>query len=206
MNARARATGRPLPRSFYERPCLTVAGELLGKFLCRRERGRTRAGRIVEVEAYIGEEDQACHARFGRTARAEILFGPPGRAYVFLIYGMHHCVNAVCEAEGRPAAVLVRALEPAEGVHRATDGPGKLCAALGIDRGDNGVDLTRGRGLWIEDRGGPKVRPLATPRIGVDYAGEWAARPWRLIDPASPHLSRRPGAARRRPRAIDKSR
>lgn len=188
---RARAgAGGPLPRSFYDRPCLTVAAELLGKFLCARRGGRVRAGRIVEVEAYIGEEDQACHARFGRTPRAEILFGPPGRAYVFLVYGMHHCVNAVCEADGRPAAVLVRAVEPADGLTGATDGPGKLCRALGIGRGDNLRDLTRGRGLWIEDRGGAAVRAVSTPRIGVDYAGEWAARPWRLVDPASRCLSR----------------
>jgi DNA-3-methyladenine glycosylase len=185
-------SARTISRGFYERPCLVVAEELLGKYLCRRRDGQLRAGRIVEVEAYIGAEDQACHARFGRTPRAETLFGPPGRAYVFLVYGMHHCFNAVCEAEGNPAAVLVRALEPAEGVARATDGPGKLCDALGIDRDDNALDLTRGRGLWIEDRGEPRVRALATPRIGVDYAGEWAARPWRLIDPASGHLSRRP--------------
>jgi DNA-3-methyladenine glycosylase len=188
---RARAgAGGPLPRSFFDRPCLTVAEELLGKYLCTRRGRAVRAGRIVEVEAYIGEEDQACHARFGRTRRAEILFGPPGRAYVFLVYGMHHCVNAVCEADGRPAAVLVRALEPAEGVVDATDGPGKLCRALGIGRADNGRDLTRGRRVWIEDRGGVPVRAACTPRIGVDYAGEWAARPWRLVDPASAHLSR----------------
>jgi DNA-3-methyladenine glycosylase len=170
-----------LPRSFYARPCLKVARELVGKFLLHRSKHGLLGGRIVEVEAYIHEEDQACHARFGRTRRASILWGPPGHAYVFLIYGMYDCFNVVAEAEGSPAAVLVRGLEPLDGVTGRTDGPGKLCRALAITRSHNHADLC-GDLVWIEDRGGPKPRLLATPRIGVDYAGEWARKPWRFLD------------------------
>ncbi|MSP61059.1 MAG: DNA-3-methyladenine glycosylase [Myxococcales bacterium] len=185
-------TKRPaLSRDFYDRPCLTVAKELLGKYLCRRLGRRVLCGRIVETEAYIHEEDRACHAWRGPTPRASALFGPPGRAYVYLIYGMHHCFNAVCEPAGTPAAVLVRALEPIAGIAGRTDGPGKLCAALAITREQNLSDLVARGPLWIEDRGGPTVRALATPRIGVDYAGKWALRPWRLVDPDSAWLSRK---------------
>jgi DNA-3-methyladenine glycosylase len=181
-----------LPRGFYARPCLEVARGLLGKHLVHRDgrRARPRSGRIVEVEAYVHEEDQACHARFGRTKRAELLYGPPGHAYVFLIYGMYDCFNVVCEPKDSPAAVLVRAVEPDPGVPGRTDGPGKLCRALGITRALNGADLLRGT-IWLEDRGEPAPRMKATPRIGVDYAGEWAARPWRFVDADSAFLSRR---------------
>jgi len=179
-----------LPRSFYARPCLQVAEELIGKWLVHRVGTRELAGRIVETEAYIGEEDQACHARFGRTKRASLLFGPPGHAYVFLIYGMYDCFNAVCEPEHSPAAVLVRAVEPGPGIEARADGPGKLCRALHITRTHNGLALTR-RPLTIEDRGGPKPKIAQTPRIGVDYAGEWAQRPWRFVDAESHALSRK---------------
>jgi DNA-3-methyladenine glycosylase len=179
-----------LRRPFYDRPCLEVAKALLGKWLVHRVEGRRLTGRIVEVEAYIGEEDQACHARFGPTPRARRLYGPPGHAYVFLIYGMYDCFNVVSEAEGRPAAVLVRALEPGPGVIAATDGPGKLTRALGITRAHDGIDLTRAH-LYLEDRGGAPPEVVATPRIGVDYAGEWALRPWRLVDAKSRFLSRK---------------
>lgn len=177
-------------RDFYARPCLEVAAGLLGKHLCHRIGRRVLSGRIVETEAYIGEEDQACHARFGPTPRARLLFGPPGHAYVFLIYGMYDCFNVVAEPDGRPAAVLVRAVEPDEGVTGKTDGPGKLTRALHITRAHNGLDLTRGR-LWIEDRGEPAPQIAATARIGVEYAGEWARRPWRFVDRESAFLSRK---------------
>lgn len=175
-----------LKRSFYHRPCLDVARALIGKWLVHG----ARAGRIVETEAYIGREDQACHARFGPTPRARMLFGPPGHAYVFLIYGMYDCFNVVAEAEGRPAAVLVRALEPGPAVDTRTDGPGKLCRALGITRAHNGLDLVGGA-LTVENRHGPRPRIVTMPRIGVDYAGEWAQRPWRFVDADSPCLSRK---------------
>ncbi|HUS65673.1 MAG TPA: DNA-3-methyladenine glycosylase [Kofleriaceae bacterium] len=175
-----------LRRSFYARPCLEVAEDLIGKWLVHGP----LSGRIVETEAYIGVEDQACHARFGQTKRARILFGPPGRAYVFLIYGMYDCFNVVAEAKGRPAAVLIRALEPGPGVENKTDGPGKLCRALAITRAHNDRDLTRGD-LHLEDRNSPRGHIVTTPRIGVDYAGEWAARPWRFVDAESRFLSKK---------------
>ena len=174
-----------LKRSFYARPCLEVARDLLGKTLVHGE----RRGRIVEVEAYVHEEDQACHARFGRTKRASTLYGPPGHAYVFLIYGMYDCFNVVAEPEHSPAAVLVRALEPLSHVSASTNGPGKLCRALGITRAQNNADLC-GDQIWLED--GPAPRKIAaTPRIGVDYAGAWAKKPWRLVDAHSPWLSKK---------------
>jgi len=126
------------------------------------------------------------------------MFGPPARVYVYLIYGMYNCFNVVTDAEGTAGAVLVRALEPGEGVEQRTDGPGRLCRALAIDRGHNGLDLTTGP-IWIERRTEPAVAEVATsPRIGVDYAGEWAARAWRFYDPSSRWVSgrpRRPGVA-----------
>ena len=176
-----------LPRRFYARPCLQVARELLGCYLVHGERG----GRIVEVEAYVHEEDLACHARAGRTRRTATLYGPPGHAYVFLVYGMHHCFNVVCEAEGSPAAVLIRALEPLPPLDGGTDGPGKLCRALAINRAHDGADLVDGALLSVERRNQKSVRIVATPRIGVDYAGAWARKPWRFVDADSPWLSKK---------------
>jgi DNA-3-methyladenine glycosylase len=176
-----------LPRSFFARPCLEVAPELLGLYLVHGE----RSGRIVEVEAYVHEEDLACHARFGRTKRTEALYGPPGHAYVFLIYGMYDCFNVVCEPKDSPAAVLVRALEPVPPLHASTDGPGKLCRALSIHRTHTGEDLVRGTTLWLERRERPRVRVATTPRIGVDYAGAWAKKPWRFVDADSRWLSKK---------------
>lgn len=181
-----------LPRSFYARPTLEVAPDLLGLWLVHEGPAGRRAGRIVEVEAYVGAEDLACHASRGRTARTSVMFGPAGHAYVYFIYGMHFCFNVVTDAETIGAAVLVRALEPGEGVDGRVDGPGRLCRSLEIDRRHNSLDLTdeAGGDLWIERRPGPPVGGIATsPRIGVTYAGEWADRPWRFYLPASRHLS-----------------
>jgi len=196
--AKARSR-RVLPRSFYERPTLVVAEELLGKVLVHRTRQGTASGVIIETEAYIGEDDPACHASFGRTPRNEPLYGPPGLAYVYLNYGVHYLVNAVTEADGHPAAVLIRALQPLDGValmkkRRAGDGrsidehdlcrgPGNLTRALGITVSENRLDLTRGESsdqagstLHIEDRG-ISVREVARgPRIGIRVALD---RPWR---------------------------
>jgi DNA-3-methyladenine glycosylase len=182
-----------LERSFYGHDTLTVARELLGQRLVRHLNGQRIAGRIVEVEAYIGEGDKACHAAPGRTARNAVMYGPPGHAYVYFIYGMHYCFNAVTEREGSPAAVLVRALEPLEGVgvmrrHRKgregvelTNGPAKLCYALAIDRALNGVDLVRGEELWLE-RGEPVPdADVATgPRVGVRGDERALTVPWRF--------------------------
>jgi len=152
---------------------------LIGKYLVRSIDGRMLAGKIIEVEAYVGPQDKACHASKGRTQRTEVLFGPPGVAYVYLIYGMYHCLNVVTEREQFPSAVLIRAIE-IDG--ELVDGPGRLCRALQIDRRLNRVDLTTGESLWFEDRGTLVERDEvgAHPRIGVDYAGEWARKPWRF--------------------------
>ena len=187
-----------LPLAFYERPALVVAPQLLGKVLVASGEP-ARRGRIVEVEAYIGEHDLACHAAKGRTPRTEVLFGPPGRAYVYLIYGMHHCFNVVTDPDGVAAAVLVRALEPLSGLppDARTDGPGRLCRTMGLTLAHNRADL-RSDTVHIEDAplvpGGQIVRG---PRIGVDYSGPWADKPYRFWVRGNPFVSRAPGRARR---------
>jgi DNA-3-methyladenine glycosylase len=185
-----------LPRAFYDRPTLLVARDMLGKVLVHEVDGERRAGRIVEVEAYIGPEDRANHAARGCTRRTAIMFGAPGYAYVYLIYGMHYCFNAVTEREGYPAAVLVRALEPLAGLAQATSGPGRLCRALGIDGRHNGADLS-GDVLYLEDDGYAVADDaiVRTARVGVEFAGAWAERPWRLYIAHSAYVSR---PARRR--------
>lgn len=178
-------------RSFYARPTLVVAREMLGKILVRvDENGLRRSGRIVETEAYIGPEDAASHARSGPNKRGALMYGAPGVAYVYLIYGLHYCFNAVTEREGYPGAVLVRAIEPGENADRG-HGPALVCRALNIDRTCSGTDLVTGN-LGLEDAPGvPDTEVRVGPRIGVDYAGEWAAHPWRLWVATSPHVSRR---------------
>jgi DNA-3-methyladenine glycosylase len=171
-----------LPRDFYARPTLRVARDLLGKVLVHRSaRGEVRRARIVETEAYIGEEDRACHASRGRTARTEVMFGPPGHAYVYFVYGMHHCLNAVTEREGFPAAVLIRGAVALEGVGGNLVGPGRLTRGMGITRALNGADLCGGT-LYVEDAAEvPRARVRRGPRVGVAYAGAWARKPWRFV-------------------------
>jgi DNA-3-methyladenine glycosylase len=184
-------TPRVLPRIYFNRPTLTVARSLVGKYLIRCIDGREIAGKIIEVEAYVGSEDRACHASKGRTKRTEVMFGPPGVAYVYLIYGMYHCLNVVTEREEFPAAILIRAIE-IDG--ELIDGPGRLCRALQIDRALNRVDLTTGESLWFEDREAAMKRgDVGTHhRIGVDYAGQWAKKPWRFrLRTAVPSRTRR---------------
>jgi DNA-3-methyladenine glycosylase len=161
-----------------------------------------RAGRIVETEAYLGPRDLAAHSARGRTRRTEVMFGPPGRAYVYFIYGFWNCLNVVTGRVGVPHAVLLRALEPLGDLAEGTWGPGLLCRALGIDRRLNGVDLL-GDELWLESpqRRKAAVRIARATRIGVDYAGDWAQRPWRFFDPDSPYVSTAPAGARLRARA-----
>lgn len=181
-----------LPRKFYDADAEQVAPKLLGKWLVHRVDGVDRIGRIVEVEAYVGPHDLAAHSSKGRTPRTEIMFGEPGHAYVYLIYGMHHCLNAVTGPGEHASAVLIRALEPISGIESATNGPGRLCRAMSIDRRQNGHDLLEGGLTIVEpERPRPRFRIAAGPRIGVDYAGDWAHRPLRFTIEGNPFLSRR---------------
>ena len=213
-----------LQRAFYARDTLTVARHLLGQRLVRildsstgltadgstelAAGGQRLSGRIVEVEAYIGQGDQACHAARGLTPRTKVMFGPPGFAYVYFIYGMYHCLNVVTEREGFPAAVLIRALEPLEGLPlmrhlrqnrpdgELTNGPGKLCQALGITREMNGIDMVRSDVLFIEketekETPVPDEAVQTTPRIGVRGDERALTVPWRFVIRGSPFCSRR---------------
>lgn len=204
-----RASRRILPHAFYNRPTLDVAHDLLGKVLVHCRNRTTTSGVIVEVEAYIGEDDAACHAAPGRTVRNAPLYGPPGFAYVYLNYGIHCLVNVVTEAEGSPAAVLIRALDPLDGIavmrrrraraakgrraidvatiplHQLCRGPGNLTMAMGIGLADNRADLC-GRRLYVEDRGIPIGDVAWSPRIGINVATE---RPWRAYVAGHPAVS-----------------
>jgi DNA-3-methyladenine glycosylase len=187
----------PLPREFYDRDPRRVSRELLGKVLVRKEGRRLRSARIVEVEAYLGENDPASHSFAGRTLRNAVLFGPPGHAYVYFIYGNHYCLNVSCLADGVAGGILFRAVEPLAGVEqmahsrnvsvssprdlrKLTSGPGRLAEAFGITRErDNGKDLTSTRSdLFIADDGYRVRRILVTPRIGITKAAE---RPLRYV-------------------------
>jgi DNA-3-methyladenine glycosylase len=186
-----------LPRDFYARDTRAVAKDLLGKVIVHVDGGLRRAARIVETEAYHGPVDRASHARSGPTRRAAIMFGRPGVAYVYLIYGTSHCMNVVTGPEGFPSAVLLRAAEPLEGCLHGTRGPGNLCRALAIRREhDDGRDLL-GDDLWVEDAPPPPERILAGPRVNVEYAGAWAQKPWRYALAGNPWVSR-PGFPNRR--------
>jgi len=195
-----------LPRGFYVRDTDTVARELLGKYLVRVAGGRERIGKIVEVEAYLGPHDLASHSSRGRTARTEVMFGPPGHAYVYLIYGMYHCFNIVTEREGFPAAVLVRALEPLEGldlmrkrrrpvgarsVTELTSGPGRLCQALAIDRGHDGLDLCREDSPLFLEGGDPVANADIGVSARVNVRGDRDAvdARWRFYLKHNPHVS-----------------
>ena len=177
---------KKLNQNFFARPTLQVARELLGKFLVRKIGQRQIAAMITETEAYRGPNDLASHASRGRTPRIEVMFGPPGRAYIYLIYGMYHCLNIVTEKEGYPAAVLIRGVSLFPKTYNLTptlNGPGKLCRFLKIDKMLNGDNLTISPRLWLEDRGN-KIRPnqiKRTKRIGVDYAGPYKDKLWRFM-------------------------
>ena len=188
----------PLPRQFYARRTLVVARDLLGMHLVHDDAGTRRVGRIVEVEAYQGPKDLAAHSARGKTARNEVMFGPPGHAYVYFIYGFWYCVNVVVREEGVPHAVLIRALEPIEGLDDKTWGPGLLCRAMNIDRRLNGTDLL-GSKLWLERPATRRrVRVARATRIGVDYSGDWAKKPWRFFDRDSPYVSTVSASVRKR--------
>ena len=191
-----------LPRSFYQQSTTDVARQLLGKILVRRHPDGDRMGRIVETEAYLGPHDLACHAAKGRTRRTEVMFGPAGHAYVYFIYGMYHMLNLVTEAKDYPAAVLLRAVEPLDGVAlmkqrrrsetlgNLASGPGKLCQAFDIDGSLNGADLC-GKLLYIDDDGEPAPKLQSTARIGVEYAGQWKDKPLRFMVPDNEFVSKR---------------
>jgi DNA-3-methyladenine glycosylase len=202
-------TGRPfapLPHAFYERASVEVARDLLGKTLWRRTEAGLTAGIIVETEAYDGANDPASHAWRGRTQRNAVMFGPPGRAYVYFTYGMHYCLNAVTGPVGQASAVLLRAIQPVVGSElmrerRATTipdrdlarGPGRLCQALGITTADDGTDLT-GDALWISETvDAPDLLIATTPRIGITRAAEL---PWRFVVCDNQYISGRPVLAR----------
>jgi DNA-3-methyladenine glycosylase len=198
-----------LPRSFYDRPTLDVARDLIGKVLVHHRRGVRTSGIIVEAEAYIGESDPACHAAPGPTRRNAPLYGPPGHAYVYLNYGIHSLVNVVTEAEGLPAAVLIRALAPLDGIevmrrrrgramkgrkatvdreladHALCRGPGNLTMAMGISLAENQLDLLGDR-LFLEDRGLPAGRLVWGPRIGIRVG---TGQPWRVCAVGNPAVS-----------------
>jgi len=179
-----------LPRPFYDRDTTIVARELLGKLLVRVERGRERIGKIVETEAYLGPHDLAAHSSRGLTERTRVMFGPPGHAYVYFIYGMYHCLNVVTEREGHASAVLLRALEPVKNVDGRTGGPGLLCRAMHIDRRLNGHDLLSDD-FFIATP--PRAEPFVIvkrPRVGVDYARHWAKRHLRFYIRGNPFVSR----------------
>jgi DNA-3-methyladenine glycosylase len=193
-----------LARTFYARDTVQVARGLLGRRLVRRLEGERLSGRIVETEAYVGEADAASHASRGQTARNAVMFGPAGHAYVYFIYGMHYCFNVVTEQEGFGAAVLIRALEPLEGIdamrrHRhgrdgveLTNGPAKLCYALAIDRDLNGADLVQGDALWIESGEPlPQEDVASGPRVGVRGDKRALTVPWRFWVKDHPYVSKR---------------
>jgi DNA-3-methyladenine glycosylase len=189
-------------RAWFDRSALAVATALLGCRLVHATADGVVAGRIVETEAYTGPEDLASHAAHGQTARNRTMFGAPGHLYVYLVYGIHHCVNVVCGPGAKPEAVLIRAVALEEGLelararrgeraaaHRLASGPGNVARAFGIDRGLDGADLLAGP-VTITD-GLPAKRISRRPRVGVAYAGAWASRPYRFLVTDDPHVSRR---------------
>lgn len=194
-------TGTKLPRRLYSQDAATLAPLLLGKIVVHNIDGHRFTARIVETEAYVGEHDLACHAAKGRTARTEILYGDPGYAYVYLIYGMYDMLNVVCAPNGTAQAILIRAAEPLTGFDEPSAkllcGPGKLCKAMHIKtRRDNGLDLL-GDELFILDAP-PPAHIQTTVRVGVDYAGDWKDAPLRYYDADSRSVSRLPRAAHKR--------
>jgi DNA-3-methyladenine glycosylase len=181
---------RKLPREFYDRDTVLVAKQLLGKLLVHVVRGKTRIGKIVETEAYLGAHDLAAHSARGRTKRNEAMFGPPGHAYVYLIYGMYFCMNVVTEREGHAAAVLLRALEPIQNLDGKTTGPGLLCRAMAIDKRLNGHDLLSDDFFIAAPEREENFTIVKRPRIGVDYAGAWAKRHLRFYIKGNPFVSK----------------
>jgi DNA-3-methyladenine glycosylase len=180
-----------IAKAFFRRPALQLARDLLGAVLIHRYRGKELRARIVETEAYVGPHDLACHAAKGRTKRTEVMFGPGGHAYVYLIYGIHQMFNIVSGAVEDPQAVLIRAAEPLNGWRADLSGPGKLTRAMHISRVHNGLDLS-GDQLFLRHDSAYQPRIVQTTRIGVDYAKEWKNALFRFLDENSPAVSRPP--------------
>jgi len=179
-----------LPRDFYGRDTVLVARELLGCSLVHLVEGTARVGRIVEVEAYLGPHDLAAHSSKGLTPRTRILFGPPGHAYVYLVYGLYWCMNVVTEGEGHGSAILLRALEPLVQVTGRTSGPGLLCRAMQIDGRLNGHDLLSEDFFIAPEAPCSADQIVSRPRIGVDYSGAWAKEPLRFYLKGNPYVSK----------------
>jgi DNA-3-methyladenine glycosylase len=185
-------TTKKLSREFYNRDTGQVAEELLGKLLVHRVDGCERIGRIVEVEAYLGPHDLAAHTSKGITPRTRVMYGPPGHAYVYLIYGMHHCMNVVTQPDGTGAGVLLRAIEPVQNISGNTRGPGLVCRAMGIDRSNYGHDLcSDDLYLAAPTEPGVAVTVVRRPRVGVDYAGQWATEPLRFYIEGNKYISKK---------------
>ena len=182
---------KQLPRTFYDRDTCLVAQELLGKWLVHKAEGVECIGKIVEVEAYLGEHDLAAHSSKGRTQRTQTMFGPPGFAYIYLVYGVHHCMNVVTEREGHASAVLLRAIEPVKNLEGKTNGPGLLCRAMKIDRRLNAHDLLSDIFFIAEPESPGKISIVKRPRIGVGYAKHWVKRRLRFYIKDNPFVSRR---------------
>jgi len=178
-----------LPRSFYDRDPARVARDLLGKWLVRHTGGVRRVGKIVETEAYLGPHDLASHSARGRTPRTEIMFGPPGHAYVYFVYGMHFCLNVVTESAGIGSAVLFRALEPVANLTGRTCGPALLCRAMQVDKRLNGQDLLSDDLFIAEPETPERFTIVKSPRIGVAYARHWARRHLRFYIKGNPFVS-----------------
>jgi DNA-3-methyladenine glycosylase len=178
-----------LPREFYTRPAIELAPTLIGTILVHRIGRREYRARVVETEAYVGPHDLACHASKGRTKRTAVMFGPPGFAYVYLIYGMYDMFNIVAAEEGNAQAVLVRAAEPLDDWKADLSGPGKLCRALRIRRAENGLDLTANK-LFLLPAGSGRTRIVRAPRVGVDYSGDWKHELLRFYDADSTAVSK----------------
>lgn len=179
-----------LPRSFYDRDPILVARELLGRHLVHLSRGVERVGKIVEVEAYLGPHDRAAHSARGLTPRTKVMFGPPGHAYVYLIYGVYYCMNVVTQREGLASAVLLRALEPVRNVTGRTQGPGLLCRVMDIDQRLNGHNLLSEDFYIASPDHAASFRIVRRPRVGVEYAGRWAQRLLRFYIRDNPFVSR----------------
>ncbi len=191
LEERPAAGGQRLERGFYDRDPIVVARELLGKRLVHASDGIEQVGRIVEVEAYLGPHDLAAHSARGRTRRTEVMFGPPGHAYVYLIYGMYSCMNVVTQPEGVASAVLLRAVEPVKNIQERTQGPGLLCKAMRIDRRLNGHDLLSDDFFIVDPVRAERFNIVKRPRIGVDYAGRWARRLLRFYIQDNPFVSKK---------------